>query len=96
MMFFVYLTYVPKDWNLEKGINQYALEKVRQYFGVNYGIKCMLTWGIQFGCKNSKTSDERYKAMALAFHDAMGMIGQGYLFTNIKVNDTPVSKLRAA
>ena len=85
MMFFIYLKHRPKDWNEKKGRNKFAVQKVREYFGVDYGFECMITWGINFGCKNSVTSDGRYKAMSLAYHDALGMIGQDYIFTSQKV-----------
>jgi hypothetical protein len=87
-MFFVYITNRPNDWDETKGKrHKDSLEKTRQYFGVDYGIECMLTWGIHFGCKNSETSDERYQAMALAHHDALGMIGKGYHLSIIKLKD---------
>jgi len=84
MMYFVYLTHLPESWK-KKVVHKPSLEKTRQYFDVDYGIECMLTWGIQFGCKNSKTSDERHHAMSLAYHDALGMIGQGYRYTELKI-----------
>lgn len=85
-MFFVYLSNRPKDWNENKGKrHQESLQKTREYFGVDYGIECMLTWGITFSCKNSETSDERYKAMSLAYHDSLGMIGKGYHLSLSKV-----------
>lgn len=84
--YFIYLTFCPKDWDHKKTgkCNPEAIERVRSFFGVNYGFDCMLYWGINFACKNSKTSDGRYKAMALAYHDALGMIGKGYLYSNMK------------
>lgn len=85
-MFFTYLTYRPKDWNEKKGRNKEALKKTREYFGVNYGIECMLTWGINFGCKDSETSSERYKAMTTAHDNALGMIGQGFYLNDLKLN----------
>ena len=45
----------------------------------------MITWGIVHGCKNSETSDGRHHAMSLAYHDAMGMIGKQYAYSNIKL-----------
>jgi len=85
-MFFVYLTNRPTDWNEKKGKrHQGSLQKTREYFEVDYGIECMLTWGVTFGCKNSETSDERYQAMALAHHDALGMIGKGYHLSVLKL-----------
>jgi hypothetical protein len=85
MMFFIYLKHRPYGWDEKKGRNKFAVKKVREYFGVNYGFECMLTWGINFGCKNSETSDGRFKAMSLAYHGALGMLGQGYVYTSIKV-----------
>lgn len=82
-MFFVYLKYRPDDWNEKKGRHKESVKKVREFFGVDYGIECMLTWGIMFACKNSETSDERYHAMSLAHHDANGLIGKGYLLSTL-------------
>ena len=85
MMFFVYLTFTPKDWVHGQGkLYEPALQMVRNHFGKQCGCKCMLTWGTQYGCRKSKTSDGRYHAMSLAFHDAKGMIGQGYIYTTKK------------
>ena len=85
-MFFAYLTYRPKDWNEKKGRHKEALQKTREYFEVDYGIECMLTWGINFGCKDSETSSERHHAMSLAYHDALGMIGKGYVLSVLKID----------
>ena len=85
-MFFVYLTNRPKDWNEKKGRHQLSLQKTREYFEVDYGVECMLTWGINFGCKDSETSSERHQAMSLAYHDAKGMIGKGYYLSELKIN----------
>jgi hypothetical protein len=84
MMYFIYLSNRPNGWNEEKGRCESAINEVRKYFGTDYGFECMITWGIQFGCKNSKTSDGRHHAMSLAYHDALGMVGQGYVFTTKK------------
>ena len=84
-MFFVYLTNCPSDWNEKKGRHKEALQKTREYFDVDYGIECMLTWGINFGCKDSETSSERHHAMSLSYHDAKGMIGKGYRFCELKI-----------
>ena len=83
MMFFVYLKHTPKDWN-NKSIYQPGLLMVRKFFGVDGGCECMLTWGILYGCRKSKTSNERHHAMSLAYHDAKGMTGQGYVYTELK------------
>ena len=85
-MFFVYLANKPTEWNEKKGRNKEALQKTREYFEVDYGIECMLTWGINFGCKDSETSSERHQAMALAHHDALGMIGKGYYLSVLKLD----------
>jgi hypothetical protein len=84
-MFFVYLSNRPNDWNERKGRHKEALQKTREYFEVDYGIECMLTWGINFGCKDSETSSERHHAMSLSYHDAKGMIGQGYHYSELKL-----------
>lgn len=86
MMYFIYLTHRPEGWDESRGRCMNAVRKVRDYFGVDYGFECMITWGILFGCKNSETSDERHHALSLAYHDALGMVGQGYVFTNKKIH----------
>jgi hypothetical protein len=85
MMYFVYLSNRTQNWNEKKGRCKFAVQKVREYFGTDYGFECMITWGINFGCKNSETSDGRHHAMSLAYHDALGMIGQGYVYTDKKI-----------
>lgn len=85
IMFFVYLSHRQEDWNEKKGRCPIGVQKTREYFGVDYGIECMLTWGINYNCKNSQTSDGRHYSMSLAYHDSLGMVGQGYKFSNLKV-----------
>lgn len=85
MMYFIYLVHRPQGWNEKRGRCVSAIQKVREHFGVDYGFECMITWGITFGCKNSKTSDGRHHAMSLAYHDALGMVGQGYVYTDKKL-----------
>ena len=85
MMFFIYLSHRQDGWNEKKGRCPYGVFKTREYFGVDYGIECMLTWGISYGCKNSETSDGRYFAMSLAYHDAKGMVGQGYKYSGLRL-----------
>lgn len=84
IMYFVYLSNSPQGWNHEKSISQSGLEKVRQYFGTDYGFECMIRWGILYGCSNSETSDGRHFALSKAYHDAKGLVGKGYIFTFIK------------
>ena len=86
MMFFVYLTYLPKDWDHKK-LYQPAVKKVRDYFGweEDNGFDVMIMWGINVSSARSKTSKGRYIAMSKAYHDARGMIGKGYIFTDKKI-----------
>ena len=80
MMYFVYLKNLPKGWDLTQ-VNQDAVSEVRSYFGWSYetGFAVMIKWGIDIHCGHSTTSDERHQAMSLSYHDALGMIGQGYI-----------------
>lgn len=85
MMYFIYLSNSPQGWNHEKSNSQHGLQKVREYFGVDYGFDCMIRWGILYGCSNSQTSDGRHFALSKSYHDAKGMIGKEYVFTKIKI-----------
>jgi hypothetical protein len=85
MMYFVYLSNSPQGWNHEKSICRSSLEKVRQYFGTDYGFECMIRWGVIYGCSNSETSDGRHFALSKAWHDAKGMMGKGYMHSTIKI-----------
>lgn len=89
IMFFVYLTFLPKDWNLEK-VNNESVKRVREYFGwtEDSGFDVMIKWGISINCAKSKTSKKRYMAMSKSFHDARGMIGKGYVLTNVKLKES--------
>jgi hypothetical protein len=86
MMFFVYLTFLPKGWNIEK-IYPESVKRVREYFGwkEDSGFDVMIRWGISVDCAKSKTSKKRYIAMSKALHDAKGMVGKGYVLTNVKL-----------
>lgn len=87
MMFFVYLTYLPDKWN-EKEICESAVNEVRRFFGWDFdnGFDVMIRWGISIDCAKSGTSKGRYIAMSKAYHDAKGMIGKGYVYTDKRVN----------
>lgn len=83
MMFFIYLTYLPEDWD-EKVIYEPAVNEVRRYFNWDFdsGFDVMIKWGISVACAKSGTSKGRYVAMSKAYHDARGMIGKGYVYTD--------------
>lgn len=85
-MFFIYLSHLPQGWN-HLVINEDSVDIVRKYFGWNKpcGFKLMILWGIRISCAKSKTSNKRYIAMSKAYHDARGLIGKGYVFSNIKL-----------
>ena len=67
-----------------KEIHMGSIFKVREYFGFDHGFDVMIYWGINLSCSKSRSSDGRYQAMSLAYHDAKGMVGQGYVYTEIK------------
>lgn len=85
-MFFIYLSHLPQGWD-HLVINQESIDKVKECFGWNKpcGFSVMIKWGISVACAKSKTSNKRYVAMSKAYHDARGMIGKGYVFTNVKI-----------
>jgi len=84
-MFFVYLSNLPEGWDIRK-INENSVEKVRDYFGVDYGFDVMIMWGTHIECAKSNTSKGRYEAMSTAFTIARGMIGQKVKLTTKKIS----------
>jgi hypothetical protein len=86
MMFFVYLSCLPIGW-VESEINEDAVNEVRRYFGWDFetGFDVMIKWGISVSCAKSSTSKGRYVAMSKSYHDAKGMIGKGYIYTDKKL-----------
>lgn len=87
MMFFVYLSSLPEGWK-ENEINTHGVNEVRKYFGWDFqtGFDVMIKWGISVSCAKSSTSKGRYVAMSKAYHDAKGMIGKGYIYTDKKLS----------
>ncbi len=45
IMFFLYWTNVPADWNKEK-LYMPAVEIIREYFGVYYGFDVVIVWAL--------------------------------------------------
>lgn len=82
MMMFVYLWFVPRDWD-ESKVYLPAVGYVRNHFGVDYGCENMIRWGIQHGCCKSKTSSGRHTAMSQALTHAQGLIGAGVTLSSI-------------
>lgn len=87
MMFFIYLKNLPQGWDIMKGENSYAVNKVKDFFGWEHptGFGTMIHWGVHFSCSKSTTSDERYMAMSKAYHDAKGLVGKGYVLSDKKI-----------
>ena len=83
-MFFVYLSNLPKNWDLKK-LNKQSVNHVRNYFGVDYGFELMILWGININVAKSSTSKGRYKSMSTAFTIAQGMLGQGVILTDKRI-----------
>ena len=83
-MFFVYLSNLPEGWDI-KQLNKNSIEKVRDYFGVDYGFGTMIMWGVRIECAKSNSSKGRYEAMSTAFTIARGMIGQKVKLTTKKI-----------
>jgi hypothetical protein len=76
MMFFIYLSFVPKGWN-KKEVYLPAVAYVRNHFNVDYGFENMIRWGIQHGCCKSKTSSGRHTSMSEAYFHAQTLVGAG-------------------
>ena len=83
-MFFVYLSNLPKNWDLKK-LHKQSADNVRSYFGVDYGFEVMILWGININCARSSGSKGRYQSMSTAFNIAQGMLGQGVIFTDKRI-----------
>jgi len=85
-MYFVYLTNLPENWDIQK-MNDNAVLAVRNYFGwkLSSGFDVMIKWGIKLASAKSTTSNGRYLAMSKAFFDAQGMIGKDYVLTTQSV-----------
>jgi hypothetical protein len=86
MMFFIYWSYVPSDWN-KKSVNIPAVEIVRRMFGVDYGFENMIRWGIDHGCCKSKTSSGRHNSMSQACVHAQSLIGAGVSLGDVPMRD---------
>jgi len=84
-MYFIYLWFLPKDWN-KTVVHKPSVDKVREYFGVNYGFENMIRWGILHGTCNSRTSSGRHVSMSKAHVIAQTMIGAGIKLSNIKLS----------
>jgi hypothetical protein len=82
MMFFIYWSCVPKDWNKNQA-HIPSVDVVRNHFGVNYGFENMIRWGIQHGCCKSKTSSGRHNSMSQACVVAQAAIGAGIVMSPI-------------
>jgi len=85
-MFFVYLSCLPKGWDINV-IHDDSINEVRRYFDWDFetGFEAMIIWGIKVSCAKSGTSKGRYVAMSKAYHDAKGMIGKGYVYTPMRI-----------
>lgn len=94
--YFVYLNNLPRGWK-EIDIHEPSVQKVRDYWGWkhNTGFGTMFKWGISLGCSKSRTSDERYQAMSIAYQLAKGMIGEGVVYTDIKIEQEDYFKVAA-
>ena len=84
VMFFVYLSFLPKGWDHKK-LNEGAVEMVRKEFGVDYGFLTMINWGISHDCSHSKTSKKRHESMSMAYHAACTLISMGVRYTEVKL-----------
>jgi len=91
LMFFIYWTFVPSDWDKKK-VFLPAIDVVRKHFGVDYGCENMIRWGIQHGCCKSKTSSGRHNSMSQASTLSLGLIGAGVTLGDMSI----ISLLRMA
>jgi hypothetical protein len=84
MMFLIYLSFVPKNWNRGM-VYRPAISIVRKHFGVDYGFENMIRWGINHGCCKSKTSSGRHNSMSRAHVLAQGLIGAGVHLSDVSM-----------
>ena len=87
-MYFIYLWNLPQGWD-HKILHKESVVKVREFFGwrLDCGFDVMIKWGISVACAKSQTSNKRYVAMSKAYHDSRGLIGKGYVLTNVKLKE---------
>ena len=83
-MYHIYLSTIPKGWDINK-MNDEAVQRVRRYFGVEYGFEAMIRWGIEHGCCNSKTSSGRHSSMSKALVLAQTLIGAGVRLSDVRL-----------
>jgi hypothetical protein len=83
-MYHVYLSTLPKGWNINK-MHPESVQRVRKYFGVDYGFDAMIRWGIEHGCCNSKTSSGRHSSMSKALVLAQTLIGAGVRLPDVRL-----------
>ena len=85
-MFHLYLSSLPAGWDQHK-LHKESIDKVKEYFKwtEETGFDVMIKWGINVSSARSKTSNKRYVAMSKAYHDAKGLIGKGYVWTDLPI-----------
>ena len=85
VMYFVYLRNLPIGWDI-KVVNIDSVQKVRSYFGVDYGFENMIRWGLLHGCCKSKTSSGRHNSMSKSLILAQTLLGSGIQLSDVEVN----------
>lgn len=85
-MFHLYLSSLPAGWD-HHIIHKESIDRVKKHFNwiEETGFDVMIKWGINVSSARSKTSNKRYVAMSKAYHDAKGLIGKGYYWTDIPI-----------
>ena len=84
IMFAVYLNNLPENWD-ERVLYTPAVTKVQEHFGVDYGFGNMIHWGINYDCRNSKTSSKRHTSMNKAYVLAKTLLNTGVYITDKKL-----------
>ena len=84
IMYCVYLTNLPKDWD-ERILHKPSVDKVQEYFGVDYGFGNMIHWGINYDCRNSKTSKKQHIAMNTAYTLSKTLLKSGMFISYKKL-----------
>jgi hypothetical protein len=84
IMYSIYLSNLPMGWD-EMEIHTPSVDKVREYFGIDYGFDNMIRWGLHISKSRSKSSSGRYVSMNKAYLIAKSNLSMGMFISNKKL-----------
>jgi hypothetical protein len=85
-MYTIYLSNLPTYWD-DKVMYKPSVDKVREFFGIDYGFENMIRWGLQFDCSHSKTSSGRHISMNKAYLMAKSNLSMGMFISDKKLKE---------